>query len=289
MPELAEVLHMSEDINRWCVDNTFHHIHLSESRNPRNPIIEPPPWPFTISSESYGKELRLLLRGSEEGQTMSIVMGMGMSGKWLWTTTGLDVPDSQLRFDTKDGHTLHFIDWRRFGRWKIGDFSKDRGPDPVIDFEPFCENIARSLHLRSFEKPICEVLLDQKYFNGIGNYLRAEILDRSGTEPLQPAKLALAPAVDLIRSGGPMMMQGRTNVITLCRDIPKEVIDMRLKEGSRDRFTSWLRCYGKGKSIVDGTGRRIWYNGELGGQLREKRTVVPKRTFCMFMLHMRCI
>jgi formamidopyrimidine-DNA glycosylase len=33
---------------------------------------------------------------------------------------------------------------------------------------------------QAFDSPICEVLLDQQYFNGIGNYLRAEILGRAG-------------------------------------------------------------------------------------------------------------
>lgn len=33
---------------------------------------------------------------------------------------------------------------------------------------------------QAFDSPICEVLLDQRYFNGIGNYLRAEILGRAG-------------------------------------------------------------------------------------------------------------
>lgn len=40
------------------------------------------------------------------------------------------------------------------------------------------ENVLKNLEDRAFDKPICEVLLNQKYFNGIGNYLRAEILYR---------------------------------------------------------------------------------------------------------------
>lgn len=35
-----------------------------------------------------------------------------------------------------------------------------------------------SLSDKAFDRPICEALLNQKYFNGIGNYLRAEILYR---------------------------------------------------------------------------------------------------------------
>ena len=40
------------------------------------------------------------------------------------------------------------------------------------------KNVLDSVHKAVFKKPICEVLLDQKFFNGVGNYLRAEILYR---------------------------------------------------------------------------------------------------------------
>jgi formamidopyrimidine-DNA glycosylase len=42
----------------------------------------------------------------------------------------------------------------------------------------FRSNVLQNLNASAFSKPICEVLLNQKYFNGIGNYLRAEILHR---------------------------------------------------------------------------------------------------------------
>ena len=42
----------------------------------------------------------------------------------------------------------------------------------------FRNNVLQNLEAAAFNKPICEVLLNQKYFNGIGNYLRAEILYR---------------------------------------------------------------------------------------------------------------
>lgn len=46
---------------------------------------------------------------------------------------------------------------------------------------PLCsprENVLRNLADKAFDRPICEALLDQRFFNGIGNYLRAEILFR---------------------------------------------------------------------------------------------------------------
>ncbi len=44
----------------------------------------------------------------------------------------------------------------------------------------FREHVIGNLDKTVFNKPICEVMLDQKFFNGIGNYLRAEILYRCG-------------------------------------------------------------------------------------------------------------
>lgn len=48
---------------------------------------------------------------------------------------------------------------------------------------PSRENVLRNLVDKAFDRPICEALLDQRFFNGIGNYLRAEILYRSAGRP----------------------------------------------------------------------------------------------------------
>ncbi|KAF2985407.1 hypothetical protein EK904_005541 [Melospiza melodia maxima] len=53
------------------------------------------------------------------------------------------------------------------------------------------ENVLKNLEDRAFDKPICEVLLNQKYFNGIGNYLRAEILYRLKIPPFEKARTVL--------------------------------------------------------------------------------------------------
>lgn len=48
---------------------------------------------------------------------------------------------------------------------------------------PSRENVLRNLVDKAFDRPICEALLDQRFFNGIGNYLRAEILYQSAGRP----------------------------------------------------------------------------------------------------------
>lgn len=48
----------------------------------------------------------------------------------------------------------------------------------MTEHDEFKENILSNLEQPVFRRPICEVLLNQQYFNGIGNYLRAEVLYR---------------------------------------------------------------------------------------------------------------
>ena len=67
----------------------------------------------------------------------------------------------------------------RFGKWEVSDtWSASRGPDPVFEYKAFRSNVLDNLTATVFSKPLCEVLHDQRFFNGIGNYLRAEIIYR---------------------------------------------------------------------------------------------------------------
>jgi hypothetical protein len=72
-----------------------------------------------------------------------------------------------------------------------------RDPEEPVCIDLFWQKpVFTSLHLKYpvhvvppqasvFSRPVCEVLLNQQYFNGIGNYLRAEILFRAGIPPFQ--------------------------------------------------------------------------------------------------------
>ena len=64
---------------------------------------------------------------------------------------------------------MSFVDFRRFGKWEVdADWSKDRGPCPMFDYDNFRQNIIDNLDEPAFKnKPICEVMLNQKYFNGM--------------------------------------------------------------------------------------------------------------------------
>ena len=78
---------------------------------------------------------------------------------------------AHLRFFTQDGQSvLSFVDYRRFGSWTInGDWGTDRGPDPMTEYKEFRANVLDHLNDSAFNRPICETLLNQKYFNGNPN------------------------------------------------------------------------------------------------------------------------
>ncbi|PIK61290.1 putative endonuclease 8-like 1-like [Apostichopus japonicus] len=140
----------------------------------------------------------------------AILFRFGMSGKFEFTAEADLHKHAHLKFFTKSEPrmVLSYVDVRRFGRFEeTTQWGKDRGPDPMFEYKEFrysisfyyhCGriffqfqdelydvifkfnhiklNVLESLSSSEFDRPICEVLLNQKYFNGIGNYLRAEIL-----------------------------------------------------------------------------------------------------------------
>lgn len=150
-------------------------------------------------------------KAGQADQPMDIVFRFGMSGFFKFTTEDELPKHAHLRFysSEKPCRVLSFVDARRFGSWHPGGvWQPSRGPCVLTEYKGFrlavpklerhwfswltditsltrrCvlffhrENVISHLSDHAFDRPICEVLLNQKYFNGIGNYLRAEILFR---------------------------------------------------------------------------------------------------------------
>ena len=257
MPELAEIKIMSDYINDVCQEKDFTSISFSESAGRRGLGVTQPTdlQIFRISAESRGKELMLsLIQGGEV--FMKISFSMGMSGHWLEVPARFEPPKhTHLKFNAVDLSSLCLIDVRRFARWKVaGEWSPNRGPCPVEDFTEFKHNVLQNLEKREFTKPIHLVLMNQKYFNGIGNYLRAEILFKAGQDPFMEAREAL--------SSNPA-------IIELCGRLPQEAYVLgggQLKDWENPfevpvgGFAEWMQCYGRGSCFVDKSGRRMWYH-----------------------------
>ena len=255
MPELAELKLTADYINA----NTGHTKFVSVRKNPKHKgeELNIPFKKFRIRAESRGKELVVAILDRYSTQVIPIRMTMGMSGYFKMTNTGNEPKHSHLTFYTEDGVSLSFVDVRRFGKWKQGVWwSDNRGPDPTTEFETFKDHIYTNINRAAFNKPIYETLMDQKYFNGIGNYLRAEILYRLPS--LNP------------NTSGRDAIQSHPEILDLCKDIPMlayakgggSIKDWNNPFGAGAIQEKFMICYGNKEMShkQDRNGRRFWYD-----------------------------
>ena len=257
MPELAEIKIMADYINQNIVEDlNFTTIAYSESAGKRGlGVVQPSDLQiFNIKAQSRGKELMLsLIQGGEE--FMKISCSMGMSGHWHLANRFNPPKHTHLMFNAVGDISLCLVDVRRFARWRVvDDWSSTRGPCPLMEPLRFRENILANLYKKEFDKPIHLVLMNQLYFSGIGNYLRAEILFHASQDPFIDARTAITM--------NPL-------ILDLCEQLPKEAYILgggQLKDWENPfeipagGFNEWIQCYGKGNRIVDKNGRTLWYH-----------------------------
>ena len=253
MPELAELRLTADYVNSLSEGKVFSHI----AKNPEHKWREVQFNDFTIHAESRGKELKLKLSPVSGEDSRDLIMTMGMGGNFQWADRGIRIKHTHLFFHTLgDGH-LAFVDIRRFGKWKWGNWNESRGPDPTTEYDDFRRNVLSNLGKVSFSKPIYEMLMDQRYFNGIGNYLRAEILYRI------PDANPFLPAREFIGNYGDLLLE-------LCRDIPLHVYEIgggTIKDwknpfGEKSSISDFMKCYGNRDMLrlSDRGGRTFWYD-----------------------------
>ncbi|XP_031717113.1 endonuclease 8-like 1 isoform X2 [Anarrhichthys ocellatus] len=304
MPEGPELHLASLYVNNMCAGVVFTGA-VRKSEVSKNPDV-----PFTceayrITAASRGKEVKLTLtpmksddskntvKAGQADQPMDIVFRFGMSGYFRFTTEDELPKHAHLRFYSKEEpcRVLSYVDARRFGSWHPdGKWQPDRGPCIMFEYESFRENIVSHLSDRAFDRPICEVLLNQKYFNGIGNYLRAEILFRLNIPPFVSARTVLEglqsedvfedkkpfknEIKDTKTADGDKQKQGKGekgDLLRLCHMVPLEVVNQGGKgydpqKADYSDFQAWLQCYYVDgmTSIRDHNGRTMWFKGDPG-------------------------
>ncbi|XP_028350873.1 endonuclease 8-like 1 isoform X6 [Physeter macrocephalus] len=209
MPEGPELHLASHFVNEACRELVFGGC-VEKSPVSRNPEVPFESSAYHISALARGKELRLTLSPLPGAQPprgpLALVFRFGMTGSFQLVPSDALPPHAHLRFYTAPPDprlALCFVDIRRFGHWDLGGkWQPGRGPCVLLEYEQFRENVLRNLADKAFDRPICEALLDQRFFNGIGNYLRAEILYRLKIPPFEKARTVLE-ALQQRRPGDP--------------------------------------------------------------------------------------
>ena len=226
MPELAEVKLMSDFINQSNSHVArFEKVAINPKTKVKTDLSCLKNQKFDVQSETRGKELRVRFldmngnRISPNGNE-DLYFGMGMSGNWAMIRNNQETLENiktssstkhiKLSFIGKDA-ILVMHDMRNFAKWRWDtDWSEKRSPCPYHDFEKFKAHLykeeknPRKKKLRT--KPLAEILMDQSYFNGIGNYLRAEIIYRLDVNPFQPFSN--------------LTSEKKEELMQLCHDIP---------------------------------------------------------------------
>lgn len=305
MPEGPE-LHMAGSfVNRVCCGLVFSGS-VEKSAVSKNMEVPFQCDAYIISAQSRGKEVKLTLTPvkQEEGSPsatdgeagspgpLDITFRFGMSGSFQLAAVEEIPKHAHLRFLTSGcpRQVLCFVDPRRFGSWAVnGSWQPDRGPCVLLEYEMFRQNVLSHLSDNAFNKPICEVLLNQRYFNGIGNYLRAEILHRLKVPPFERARTVLEaslhkePTAELTLSKKVKVKLENPDILELCHLLPMEVINLGGKGYNSDRtdgssaFAAWLRCYDVSgmQTLRDANGRTIWFQGSPG-PMAPKGSRTPK-------------
>ena len=109
---------------------------------------------------------------------------LGMTGYWSTQKKN----HAHLRVTTDSGLFFYFHDTRRFGNIKLlsnsslpnNEFFNGDFLNYEIDLIAYAKFLKTTLKT---SKEVCKVLLDQRYFCGVGNYLKSEILFVSKIHP----------------------------------------------------------------------------------------------------------
>ncbi|CAI7996348.1 Endonuclease 8-like 1 [Geodia barretti] len=273
MPEGPELCMNSRFVNNVCRGRLFTG-KIVKSAVSKCPDVDFSSEAYVISSESRGKEMALTLQCSAEPlNRLRLLFRFGMSGKFKFTPMNQIPKHAHLQFFSRPSDAdaaseqklvLSFVDVRRFGSWRVmpEGWGENRGPDPMFEYEAFRANVLENLEDSAFNRPICEAMLNQKFFNGIGNYLRAEILYRASVAPFTCARKVLEPLAK---------QEHEEDLLSLCHTVPKEVVDLKQTLGKSETavvteedyraFCQWLKCYENPamNTAKDHNGRTIWF------------------------------
>lgn len=255
MPEGPELRLTSDYINHWGEPGK----NLKFNKITKNPNHKGTPIGFSsqefrISAESKGKEILVWLK--DNNHKIPIRMTMGMSGYFEMTTLKNKNKHAHLSFHTVDDRVLSFVDVRRFGKWKENEtWSKNRGPCIMKEYDDWVSLIQSNLEHKIFQKPCYEVLMNQSWFNGIGNYIRAEIIYRLDADPN-------LSAIELIQQH-PDFFKITKEIMELSYILGGgHIKDWNNPMGATIQGGTWMKCYGQHgmKTYVDKNNRRFWFN-----------------------------
>jgi formamidopyrimidine-DNA glycosylase len=212
-PEVAKMADSLQDlIQGWILSD----IHLTSSA--QHDRLESTPLPSRVERVySYGKKILFDLREivsdpnkspPDLGQRFLIGNALAMTGHWSLKTSR----HVRFSFEFTNGQTLYFSEPRPFSKTYFLDTPERQkeyfarlGPDLLrenISKEDWCRRMRKKTkRKRSTARAvsICDALLEQDIYAGVGNYLRADIMYEARVHPLEAVQDMSDEELDRVR------------------------------------------------------------------------------------------
>lgn len=262
MPEQPEVRIMSDFINFEIGHRDVVKVEKSPiSKNKCDlSVLDGKKW--KIKSIFRGKEMMIIFKSSEENYTLKVNFAKIASIETyeLDTTDPLFDRRAMLRFYTSD-KIYAISDFTRFVMWRWSDeWDLSRSPDIVTQHNDWRDYLYANRKKAYFTRSIFDILTDQRFFNGIGNFSRCEILCRTRFSPFTPFDEVLSS--DILRNDFFNVTREVLNDIAMHGGLQFQ--HWKNPFGiSNKKFNKWVRCYNKPKKsyyIKDAKGSTFWFD-----------------------------
>jgi len=217
---------------------------------------------WKLKSSHRGKEMIIKLTSGLE--THSIKVNFAKIGSLEYFP--IDKIDKEyldkrgmIRFYTED--TVYFIsDFSRYVIWRWSDeWDTRRSPDVFVEHNDWRDFMYKNRKIPYFNRPVFDILTDQRFFNGIGNFTRSEILARTRFSPFTHFSEILS--TDVLRDDFFLIVKETMTELA-------ELGGMQFKHWinpygvNKDKFNIWIRCYNKIPHTYytkDSRGRIFWF------------------------------
>ena len=218
---------------------------------------------WRATSQFRGKEM--LVTFTCEKDVHSLKLGFARIGA-MYICEADDIPENfdkvaMLRFYTSKGKIVYLYDYTRYSQWRwCPTWDPSRSPDIVVEHNEWRDHLYKYRKIKYFKQPIFDIILDQKYFNGIGNFSRSEILCRTLCSPFMN--------FDEILESDTL----RTDFFEVCRETLRDIADLGGLQFKywinpfgvkKQKFNRWVRCYKKLPKTFyqkDSKGRLFWFD-----------------------------
>jgi formamidopyrimidine-DNA glycosylase len=197
LPEQAEVRIISEFFNEITSGKKVIKVYKNPLNKSKTDIGLLQKGSFRVFSEPRGKEIKLNFSHIEE----KMILQLAKVGTIAQLKSKNEMSEeefqkrAQLVFEMDDNSVVFIDDRTRFSIWRWGDWKSSRSPDIVLEHNNYRRYIYRNRNHKAFEKPIYEIMLHPRFFNGIGNFSRSEILARTRFSPFTPFKEILGSEI----------------------------------------------------------------------------------------------